>query len=167
MTASLQEATLANRRFVELCDDSPGSGRRWIPVLRLATPSNTPALVGVVQARSVRTTFAVSRRDTRARVGYQRELSISRVSRLMRGLSENRVDLLATILFNLRDFDPDRHLAERPGGLYFRHDPETLYVVDGQHRLEALARLVDEDEERWGLLEVSQSSFWLLTVATS
>nr|MDQ3957954.1 hypothetical protein [Actinomycetota bacterium] len=31
---------------------------------------------------------------------------------------------------------------------------EMLYVVDGQHRVEALARLVDEDEARWASFEI-------------
>lgn len=145
---------MADRRFVELCDDSPGSGRRWIPVVPLTMTSDTPAVVGVIQAGNVRGTFEVCRRDARTKAGYQRELSSARVGRLVRDLREDRVDLPSAILLNLRDFLPERHLAERPGGLYFRHDPETLYVVDGQHRVEALARLVDEDKDRWGGLEV-------------
>ena len=130
------------------------SPAREVPVHRTATRGGTPLVVGVVEAGALRRTFTIPRRDARTKSGYQRELSQSRVNRLVKDLRENRVDLPTSILVNLRDFQPDRHLVERKGRLFFRHGDESLYVVDGQHRVEALARLVDEDEARWGSFEI-------------
>lgn len=127
---------------------------REVPVHRTATRGGTPLIVGVVEAAELRRTFTIPRRDARTKRGYQRELSQSRVNRLVKDLRANRVDLPTSILVNLRDYDAERHLVERKGQLYFRHGDEALYVVDGQHRVEALARLVDEDEARWGGFEI-------------
>ncbi len=127
---------------------------RELPVHRTATRGGTPLVVGVIEAGELRRTFTVPRRDARTKTGYQRELSPSRVNRLVKDLREDRVDLPTSILVNLRDFDPAHHLVERDGRLYFRNGDDSLYVVDGQHRVEALARLVDEDEERWGAFEI-------------
>jgi DGQHR domain-containing protein len=127
---------------------------REIPVHRTATRGGTPLIVGVVDASSLRRTFTIPRRDARTKSGYQRELSQSRVNRLVKDLRGNRVDLPTSILVNLRDFDAGRHLVERKGRLFFRHGDESLFVVDGQHRVEALVRLVDEDEARWGEFEI-------------
>lgn len=125
-----------------------------VPVHRTATRGGTPLVVGVIEAADLRRTFAVPRRDPRTNTGYQRDLLQSRVNRLVKDLRKDRVDLPTSILVNLRDYDPRRHLVERDGRLFFRPDGATLYVVDGQHRVEALARLVDEDEERWGGFEI-------------
>ncbi len=130
------------------------SSTREVPVHRTATRGGTPLVVGVVDAAELRRTFTIPRRDARTKSGYQRELSQSRVNRLVKDLRADRVDLPTSILVNLRDYDPERHLVERRGRLYFRHDGASLYVVDGQHRVEALARLVDEDEARWGGFEI-------------
>lgn len=127
---------------------------REVPVLRTATRGGTSLVVGVVEAADLRRTFKIPRRDARTKSGYQRELSQSRVNRLVKDLRADRVDLPTSILVNLREFDPARHLVERKGRLFFRHGDGALYVVDGQHRVEALARLVDEDEARWGGFEI-------------
>lgn len=111
-------------------------------------------IVGVIRAKDLRWNFVVPRRDARKREGYQREVSVSRVNRLMKHLKENKVDLPTSILVNLRTFDPVNHLIERSGQYYFIPVGEPLYVVDGQHRVEALARLVDDDEEKWGKFEI-------------
>ena len=111
-------------------------------------------IFGVVRAGDLRRRTRVSRRDPRTKRGYQRELAQSRVNSLVKDLRGNRVDLPTSILVNLRDYEPERHLDERHGRLYFRLGDADLYVVDGQHRVEALARLVEEDEARWGNLEV-------------
>jgi DGQHR domain-containing protein len=137
--------------------ETRSSGRspaREVPVHRTATRGGTPLVVGVIAAADLRATFTIPRRDARNKTGYQRELSQSRVNRLVKDLRADRVDLPTSILVNLRDFDPARHLADRRGRLFFRHGDDALYVVDGQHRVEALARLVDEDEDRWGAFEI-------------
>jgi DGQHR domain-containing protein len=129
-------------------------GAPEIPVQLTKTRGGTPMAVGVMQARDLRGSFVVPRRDSRKREGYQREVSTARVNRLVKRLKENKVDLPTSILVNLREFDPVNHLIERNGQNFFIPDGEPLYVVDGQHRVEALARLVDDDEDRWGKFEI-------------
>lgn len=129
-------------------------GAPEIPVQLAKTRSGTPMIVGVMQAKDLRENFVVPRRDSRKREGYQREVSTSRVNKLMKHLKENKVDLPTSILVNLRTFDPVNHLIERSGQYYFIPGGEPLYVVDGQHRVEALARLVDEDDDKWGKFEI-------------
>lgn len=129
-------------------------GAPEIPVQLTKTRGGISMIVGVIQARRLRGNFVVPRRDARKREGYQREVSTSRVNRLVKHLKENKVDLPTSILVNLRRFDPVNHLIERNGQHYFIPEGEPLYVVDGQHRVEALARLVDEDEEKWGKFEI-------------
>ncbi len=132
--------------------ESPGP--REIPVQEASTRCGLPLIVGVVRARDLRGRTTVTRRDPQTKTGYQRQLVQSRVNRLVKDLQCNRVDLPTSILVNLRDYAPDRHLHERHGRLYLTLGDADLHVVDGQHRVEALARLVDEDEARWGDLEV-------------
>jgi DGQHR domain-containing protein len=99
--------------------------------------------------------FVVPRRDHRNRTGYQRDVSTTRVNKLIKDLKDNRVDLPTSILLNLRDFEPLRHITEEGGRRYLVIQPgDELQVVDGQHRVEALRRLVDEDPERWGAFEI-------------
>ena len=110
--------------------------------------------VGVIKAKDLQGSFVVPRRDSRKREGYQREVSSSRVNRLVRHLKENKVDIPTSILVNIRRFDRANNLVERDGQTYFSFNGELLHVVDGQHRVEALARLVNEDEEKWGTFEI-------------
>jgi DGQHR domain-containing protein len=72
----------------------------------------------------------------------------------MRDLTENRVDLPTSVLLNLRTFKPETHLLVRDGQEYFSPNDEKLYVVDGQHRVEALSRLVQMDADRWSSYEI-------------
>lgn len=120
-----------------------------IPVELTKTRRGIPMAVGVMRASDLRHNFTVPRRDTRNDTGYQREISATRVNKLIKGLRDN-VDLPTSVLLNLRNFDSSRHMVERDGKDFFNFDGEPLHVVDGQHRVEALARLVDEDEKKWG-----------------
>lgn len=126
-----------------------------VPVVRTSTWSGTPMAVGVITAGALVERYTVPRRDSRSKAGYQREVSVSRVNRLMKDLRAKRVDLPTSILVNLRDFDPLAHVVDAPDGPRIRlgvHDK--LHIVDGQHRIEALARLMDEEPERWSAFEL-------------
>jgi len=125
-----------------------------IPVQLTKQRGGTPMIVGMMKAKDLIGNFVVPRRDARKREGYQREVSTARVNRLVKHLKENKVDLPTSILVNLRHYEADNHLVERNGQNYFMPNGGQLYVVDGQHRVEALARLVDEDEEKWGKFEI-------------
>ena len=109
--------------------------------------SGVPLAVGVMDAGDVTALHIVPRRDSRAKEGYQREISKARVSKLASDLETGEVDLPTSVLLNLRDYEPDRHL---PDGKVLRlSDEDRLYVVDGQHRLGSLEKLIEKDEKRW------------------
>jgi DGQHR domain-containing protein len=110
----------------------------------------TSLAVGVITARAVTRRFQIPRRDHRSQTGYQRDVSKARVNKLVSDLLSNRVDLPTAVLLNLRDFDPDIHLVEKANQHLFAPGASPLYVVDGQHRVAALSRLIESNEEDWG-----------------
>lgn len=122
-----------------------------IPVAKATTlhRTKTPLVIGLITAGDLVQLHEIPRRDTRSKTGYQREVATPRVNRLVADLKNGRVDLPTAVLLNLREFEPRKHLVETDGQLSLRLDGERLYVVDGQHRIESLAKLVDEDPDRW------------------
>jgi DGQHR domain-containing protein len=113
-------------------------------------------VAGMIRAGDVYGRYTIPQRDHRRRSGYQRELSTARVNRLVKELREDRVDLPTSILVNLRTFDEDKNLVGRGNGLRLRlEDGQELHVVDGQHRVAALAKLVEEDPARWSDFEIA------------
>ena len=84
--------------------------------------------------------------------GYQRNPSRSRVKNLARDLIKGYVDLPTAILLSVRDRDLTPQLDS--SGRYILSLPsngaQPFYVVDGQHRLEALKLAMAEDPEgKW------------------
>lgn len=114
----------------------------------------TPMALGVITAGVLADLHLVPRRDTRKKTGYQREVAPTRVNRLMRDLAEGRVDLPTAVLLNLRTYKQGVHLVARDGREFFCPNTEKLYVVDGQHRVVALTRLVQMDSDRWSHYEI-------------
>ncbi len=131
-----------------------GAPSQEFEVVKTATASGTAMAVGVITAGDLRDHYFVPRRDSRNRTGYQREVSPSRVNRLMKDLKDRRVDLPTSVLVNIRNFDPLEHLSERDGKIWFRLNGDKLHVVDGQHRIEALSKLVEDDASRWSSFEI-------------
>ncbi len=126
------------------------------PVVEMSTVTNHSMVVGVISAGALADLSIVPRRDARNKTGYQREVSVARVNKLVKDLRTRRVDLPTLILVNLRDFDQNRHLVRAEDGtlrLVLR-ERDNLYVVDGQHRVEALSRLLEEDYDRWANVQV-------------
>lgn len=111
-------------------------------------------MVGVMPASLLTEHYGIPRRDHRTKTGYQREVSKARVNKLAADLATGRVDLPTAILLNIRDFDPEQHLIEADGRLYFIPGDAQLYVVDGQHRAAALDKLIEQDPERWNSFEI-------------
>lgn len=141
-------------REPERMETSQGPGPLELPVYRMTTQRGISLAVGAIPALDLVRRHRVSRRDPRMKTGYQRELSHGRVERIADDLRENRADVSTTVLLSLRDFDPARNFLERDDGHYLTLDCEGLEIVDGQHRVLALALLVDEDVNHWGGLEV-------------
>jgi DGQHR domain-containing protein len=121
-----------------------------IPVIQTEIArKKIPMAVGVITAGSLADGYVIPRRDTRRKTGYQRDVSEARVSRLMKELQAKRVDLPTAVLLNLRQFDETTQLELTPSGAHLCLRDSPLYVVDGQHRIEALRRLVEGDSDRW------------------
>ena len=98
--------------------------------------------------------YRIPRRDTLKKEGYQRDVSRQRVSKLVTDLQRGRVDLPTAILLNLRDTSTEKLLIKGNDGELFMPEPADrrfgpFYVVDGQHRLVALDRLVEEKPDKW------------------
>jgi len=123
-----------------------------VPVLRRNTVTKTPRVIGEIEAGLLSSVAVIPRRDARTKKGYQREVQGPRVNRLANDLKKGAVDLPTAILVNIRDFEPNKHLANTDNQLFLRvtGGEDRMYIVDGQHRVEAVRKLVEEDPERWG-----------------
>lgn len=132
-----------------------------LPILEApALRSGTPVVTGVVKAGILTARHIVPRRQVtmKGKTGYQREVSTARVNKLVAELKAGRVDLPTAILLNIRNFDRMVNLTESGGRKYLKLGPEEqLYVVDGQHRVEALKKLVEEEngEGKWSEFEIA------------
>ncbi len=126
-----------------------------IPISTIKLLHGTELAVGAISARALSEHFEVPRRNHSKKTGYQRELTKARVNRLVRDLRERRVDIPTSILLNLREFDRASHIVSEGDHRYLALKPgDRLYVVDGQHRAEALSQLVEDDPERWAAFAI-------------
>ena len=125
------------------------SSKETIPVIESKPLRKGPrVVVGVIDAGTLIAQHCVPHRNTRTKKGYQRELSKSRVNRLEKELLYNHVDLPTAVLLSMRDGKQDS-LISREKGLHLKLENHHLNVVDGQHRVESLRRLVKEDPGKW------------------
>lgn len=110
--------------------------------------------IGSIPVPVLASLFKVDRLSQTNPKGYQRLATPNRVNALKRDLEQNRVDLPTAILLNIREFDSAVHLnhSTNPVELVLGEE-DKLHVVDGQHRVEALVRLYQENDsnkEKWG-----------------
>ena len=93
--------------------------------------------------------YVIPSYDTRTKQGYQRQPQEARINSLASDLRRDRTDLPTAVLLNLRDLtvrsalDGDLLRLTHAGKLCQFH------VVDGQHRILALQKLIEEDADRW------------------
>lgn len=116
--------------------------------------NKTPMVIGVIKAGDLVQRYRIPRRNFREKTGYQREVSPTRVSQLVKDLTLKRVDLPTAVLLNMREFDSITQLINYESYTVFKPLNGTFHVVDGQHRIEALAVLVNLDSKRWGDYEI-------------
>ena len=81
--------------------------------------------------------------------GYQRMPTTSRVNKLARDLHKGIVDLPTAILLSVRNRElyPQLDSSGRYILKLLPNGTHPFYVVDGQHRLEALKKVMDEDPD--------------------
>ena len=99
-------------------------------------------VVGVIDAGTLVDRHVVPRRNRKKGEGYQRAPSVTRVNRLEKEMRDRRVDLPTAILVSLRK-NPDEVLTGSGKNLTLTLNGAPLNVVDGQHRVEALNRLIN------------------------
>ena len=110
-------------------------------------------VVGVIPAETLVRHHAVPQRDVLRATGYQRTLSPKRVNDLAGGITRREVDLPTSVLLSLRG-ECARDVLTRvgPDGYELELNPEKastehqLFVVDGQHRVKALEKAMNEDQ---------------------
>ena len=110
-------------------------------------------VVGVIPAETLVRHHAVPQRDVLRGTGYQRTPSQKRVNELSASITRHDVDLPTSVLLSLRGKDASEVLTKvGPDSYELNLDPEKasaehqLFVVDGQHRVKALARAMNEDQ---------------------
>lgn len=100
--------------------------------------------------------YKIPRRDALRKRGYQREVSPVRVKKLTSDLEKDRVDLPTAVLLSLRGTSVKDLLVDDAAGRLCMRVPVNgdfgpFYVVDGQHRLEAIKKIAEaEQDPNWG-----------------
>ncbi|MCY3673668.1 MAG: DGQHR domain-containing protein [Paracoccaceae bacterium] len=108
-------------------------------------------VVGIIPASALVLHHYVPHRDVLKNIGYQRNPTGTRISKLAHDLLVNKVDLPTSVLLNLRNDDVESVLIKQSNDNYILQlDPEKaedehrLFVVDGQHRIRALEKAINE-----------------------
>ncbi len=95
--------------------------------------------------------FDIPTYDPRTGKGYQRPLQETRVNELVTDLKKKRVDLPTAILLNLRNREARQAVQDGKLRLGFLRDSALstilFHVVDGQHRVAALKKLMEDDPD--------------------
>lgn len=98
--------------------------------------------------------------DPRTGKGYQRLPQDARVNELAVDLRKGRVDLPTAVLLNIRSKDAKRAVQDGFINLDVIGDSAAsslerkFYVVDGQHRVLALKKLIEDDPSRWSQYQI-------------
>jgi DGQHR domain-containing protein len=114
--------------------------------------SGTPTIVGFLPAGLlIPDNYVIPYYDTRTKKVYQRQPQDPRINQLATDLRRDRTDLPTAVLLNIRT------RAARSAVMEGRLEIAGLskfHVVDGQHRVLALAKLMHEDPERWAHFQI-------------
>jgi DGQHR domain-containing protein len=128
-----------------------------VPVLQApALKSSVPVVVGVISMAELNERYVIPHRDFKKQVGYQRQVNANRVRKLAKELLRGNVDLPTSVLLNVReeDFTPIKNIVVEHGHVFLETEGP-FYVVDGQHRIEAIQLLFNQDPNKWGDYKIS------------
>ena len=125
-----------------------------IPVVKGPTlREGVQTVIGAITAKVLIERYNVPERHTLQNKGYQRLPSESRVSNLATSIIRRSVDLPTALLVSLRDVAADDVLVKGNKGdflLDLQNDGKSedlnLYIVDGQHRVKALEKVLKEQQ---------------------
>ncbi len=139
---------------------------RVLPIVRGPTlrRSGVPIVAGFMPVGLlVPDNYTIPYYNDRTKQGYQRPPQEARVNELAADLRKGRADLPTAILLNLRSRDAKQLLNEGGLDLSFLQTSRSgaaaiashFFVVDGQHRVLALAKLIEDfPEEGWERFEL-------------
>lgn len=127
------------------------------PLMNTVGVTKPRTFVGSLKFGELVDRYEIPYKDHEEREGYQRKASPTRVRKLAQDLMRGNVDLPTAVLLSVRNQDlmprldsSDRYILSLPD-----NGDSPLYVVDGQHRLEALKQAMTEDPEGdWGEFKV-------------
>jgi len=144
--------------------------RPAVPGSRFVAPAEIPVVMGPFLVRAdvqlvsgfipagalIPDRYHIPHLDPRTGRGYQRLPQGTRVNELAVDLRKQRVDLPTSVLLNLRNKDSIRYT--KGGTLNLKDIAENearFYVVDGQHRILALEKLINEvDSDYWSSYQI-------------
>ena len=108
-------------------------------------------VVGVMPAVVLVMHHHVPRRDPIRETGYQRSPARARIIRLASEIRNKDVDLPTSVLLNLRNVRDEQVLTKNGSDNYLlcldpekSSDDHRLFVVDGQHRIHALQKAIED-----------------------
>ncbi len=113
-----------------------------------------PTYVGVMRANTLAKLHKIPRRDATKGKGYQRSPGNTRINHLASEISAKKVDLPTSVLLSLREpvpenfLDVDGEKGHMDLSVLDLDKGQYLYVVDGQHRILALEKVLREFEEQ-------------------
>ena len=124
-----------------------------------AEQATTRLYVGVLPAGELIPVTKVDVRTPANPTGYQRELATRRISEVKHYLEAADGVFPSSVLLSYRSgdfqFNPtDGDDAGQLGELVLRDPNETLYVIDGQHRIEALRQAIEDEPDRFNAYPV-------------
>lgn len=162
LSLELKDINMPNPTF----DPPPGSfsAPTGIPVVLGPTlmRAKVPIITGFMPAGVlIRNNYTIPYHDSRTKRGYQRPPQETRINELVNDLRKGRVDLPTSVLLNLRSRDAQNFVQGGILDLSFltsdrrNRDDGGFFVVDGQHRILALEKLIEEhDSDRWSKFQL-------------
>ena len=118
--------------------------------------SGTPVVLAAITVKELSGKYVIPRREFSEQRGYQRDASATRIRALADELRKGTVDIPTAILVNIRpeNFDSSKNLVTEGTEKYLVTEGP-LFIVDGQHRAEALMMLFKENPEKWADQKIS------------
>lgn len=162
-TLEMEDVIMARPTFSP--EPGPFTPPKHIPVILgpKLIRAEVPIVTGFIPAGAlIPHNFVVPHRNPATGKGYQRLPQETRINELATDLRKGRVDLPTSVLLNIRNREArrafqDGRLILAPfgdDGRALGYEPK-FYVVDGQHRILALKRLIEEfDAELWSKYQI-------------
>ena len=124
---------------------------------------NIQTFAGVMRVDDLLSRYYIPYRVHETKKGYQRELEERRVKQFASDLKESKVSVPTALLLSVRDEKYKPKISSN--GFYELQLPPAgeriFFVVDGQHRLMALKKLVDEEPDGpWSQWRISVVIFF-------